>query len=209
MRSSILISLILFSTSFAQLKIGPTSAIKIEAINFDFSVDSTWFDSLRYEANNNIFVFELASSCKVNNLILTRLRIPQVLTEEQVMRQVILYYAAHPTNIRKIEQVLVYPFFTAINQPPFLSCELNKNNIYTFVFRKWRTVIVKTEPTDVDFFIYDQIIKLASEKIYKFGSMPEEIITEIANQYHLSFSDVQTIYEYVILWEKSLRNMYK
>ena len=194
---------------FAQSKIVIPEDLEVEVINYDFEKSSRWFDSLRFEAKNNIVVFELGACHIIENFILTRLRVPQTLNVEQVIRQVILYYSAHDPDTRRIERVLVYPFFTPISGPPFMSCELKNEDIFNFIYRKWHTVSIQKEPTDVDSLIYADIIRLSSEEIHKFGSMPDEIISQIAKKNELPFAAVRSIYQYITLWNSSLKNMYK
>ena len=76
MRRFVLLLIFLFSPLYAQFNISIPDSISIEVNDKPFDFSKSWFDSLKSEAKQNIFYYQLAGYESYKRKIFARLRIP-------------------------------------------------------------------------------------------------------------------------------------
>ena len=100
----------------AQIKITIPDTFTVEVNDEIFQPDKAWYDSLHSEAAISKIHYKIAGCLTSKLYTITKLRIPQTLSMNQVIQQVIFYYSLlNNEDERRKETVLIYPFFSNID----------------------------------------------------------------------------------------------
>ena len=200
MRFSIFFLFCLINTTFAQIDITLQDSFKVFINKSEITLNQSWYDSLKSEANLNKLHYQIAGYKTSSQSSTAKLRIPQILTFNQVIRQVIFYYSLLNTDSeREKEKVMVYPLFIDVEEPEFVSCNYS-NNTYYFHINKWETITNPSAPTPEDKFIYNQIMNSVLQDTLMFEEIPENAFEEVSLQQNKSIDEIYKIYKKVVLW---------
>jgi hypothetical protein len=195
-----LLCLVIFAQ--AQLKIDLPSEITIFINDSLFTPALEWNDKLVHEAASAKLRYRIAASHGDDQDVLTKIKIPQILTFPEVMRQVILYYALLTTEEdRSNERILIYPYFKSIEREAALSCTYQTGGQFYINVKQWHTVPIPPKPSPESKEIFNQIMETSFKDIQNFGDLPDEIFANVALKNKMSANDVRHIYQQVILWQ--------
>lgn len=198
-----LIITLLFSISFslcAQINIKLQSHFEVNVNDSIIEFSNLWFDSLITEANNSKIYYQISGYESSNRISTAKLKIPQTLKLNEIIRQVIFYYSLLESEQEKEkEQVLLFPFFVDITKPEYIKCNYANKTFY-FKLREWITQPKPLQPTPEEKYIYNQIMKNAIEKTMVFGEVPENSIKEISLLRKKPFNEINEVYKKVTLW---------
>jgi hypothetical protein len=195
-----LLCLVIFAQ--AQLKIDLPSEITIFINDSLFTPALEWNDKLVHEAALAKLRYRIAASHGDDQDVVTKIKIPQILSFPEVIRQVILYYSLLTTEQdRQNERILIYPYFKSIDRDAALSCKYQTRGKFYISVKHWHTVPVPPKPSPEDKEIFNQIMETSFKDIQKFGDLPDEIFANVALRNKMTANDVRHIYQKVILWQ--------
>lgn len=199
------IYLLFYFTFFisAQITISVEEDFNVFLNDSSIELSPSWLDSLKHEARHGKIHYQIAGYKTSKRSISTKLRLPQILTLNQVLRQTILYYSLLETEKEKEKEILfIYPFFSNDSEQEFIRCKYLKSTYYFYVNR-WEVLPKPSQPTPEEKFIYNQILKNAMQNTMIFGELSEDIFKEVSILQNKPTSEIHRIYEKVVLWNAS------
>lgn len=203
MKINLFFCLFLPAILFGQIEIKLPENVQVQVDDLSLHFNEDWFDSLHYEADQNIFLYRIATCLKRNYKITTKIQLPQTLKINQVIRQVILYYSLLDTEKEKIKENLwIYPLFQDLNNSASIKCSY-ADNIYNFKIINWETIPVPAEPTPEEKHLYNQILKTKMEQHLNFKSSSKVLFQEFAQISSIPVKKVERVYQKVYLWKNS------
>jgi len=166
---------------------------------FDPSESST--DSLISEAQSGYLRYEIASTYRQSLKIQTKVRIPQIFTISQVIRQIVFYYGLlSDENARKTEELWIYPFFSDLDKEPAAICTCLKNGWFELKLNEWTTINVSKIPSPEEKYLYNQLVDSAMTEFGDRDGISDGIFKIVAKENDISIEKLQKIYEAVKLW---------
>jgi len=191
----------------AQLQIDLPSEITIFINDSLFTPSLEWNDTLVIEASSGKIRYRISSPHHDTNtdIIETKIKIPQILSLREVVRQVILYYALlNSEEDRHKERIFIYPYFTSIDQKASISCSYRIAGKYYIYIDHWKTVPIPDKPIPEHKEIFNQIMETSFKGIQLFAEIPpDEVLNEVAKRNNMDPARVIQIYKNVILWQLS------
>jgi len=200
MKNLVLFIILIYFPLSAQINIILPDSFQVIVNDEVAQLSQTWYDSLKSEVSQNKIHYQIGGYHSKNRTAVAKLRIPQTLSFKQVIRQVIYYYSMLDDDIdREKEKVLIYPFFTDIDEPEFANC-IFSDNIYYFYINKWKTESLPSNPTPEEKYIYNLILKYAFQNTLIFEEVPENALKEVSLHQNKSTDEIYHIYKKVALW---------
>jgi hypothetical protein len=200
MKAYLIILILLTNYLFAQIELTLPTNFKVKVNDSLIELNQSWIDSLKSEAKQTRLHYQIAGYQTSIFATTVKLRIPQTLTFNQAIRQVILYYSLLQNDVeREKEKVLIYPYFADVEESEFLSCIYAENNYY-FNKKKWETKTFKSPPTPEEKYIHNQILRIAMQDTLVFEEIPENAIKEESSNQNKSYDEIYRIYKKVTLW---------
>jgi len=164
-----------------------------------------WQDSLIDEANSDKIRYKIVGAWGRDTQVTTFIQLPQILSIDQVYRQVVLYYSLIKGEIEREREFLrIYPYFVSPDSKPSLTCYYQSEGQYYFDVKDWEQVVIPPGPTPEERHIFNQIIQASFHGVQSFTDIAEEIFRKIALQNNLSVEYVEKIYKNTILWQQRL-----
>ena len=176
--------------------------IKLIVNGVPFSQTSAWKDTLNQEAQEGKIYYKIIGADGKMSSVITQVQLPQILSLNEVFRQVILYYSILPDEIsRRKEKLHIYPFFVTVGGEPALQCHYTPEGIYEIEVDNWERIPVPPQPIVEDRDIYNQIIQISFQEIQSIGDVSDSVFERVASKYNLSVERIREIYQNTILWQ--------
>jgi hypothetical protein len=189
----------------AQMEIHIPSEINLTVNHVLLSLSQGWLDSLIDEANSDKIRYKIVGAWGKNTQVITFIQLPQILSLDQVYRQVILYYSMLDGEIEREREFLrIYPYFVSPDSKPSLTCYYQSEGQYDFEVKDWTQVAIPPGPTPEERHIFNQIMQASFNGVQSFTDVSEEIFKKIALQYNLPVEYIEKIYKNTILWQQRL-----
>jgi hypothetical protein len=199
---SLFLIFLLTYTLKAQPKIDLPKEIHLEINESDLPLTSDWIDSLIDEAFEGKIYYKIIAVKKAEYWVTTHIQLPQILSLNEVLRQIVLYYTLLPTEeIRERELLNIFPYFESVEGDPSLKCQYSSEGKFYIELDRWNRVPVPTQPIIEDREIFNQIIQASFFEVQSFGDVPEKIFEKVAVQNNLSMERIRIIYQNTILWQ--------
>lgn len=188
----------------AQIEIDLPSEVMIHINDTTMELSVGWIDSLVVEAEQGKIRYKIVHAEGDGHQVFTSLKLPQILSLNEIVRQIIFYYSLLSSDMeREKETLAIYPYFNSIQQRAYINCTYRTGGNYFLKVRNWHTVSIPPTPKPEDKFIFNQILNETFGNIQHFGTIPDEIFSKIALRNQLTAQEVRTIYENTILWQLS------
>jgi hypothetical protein len=198
------LSLSLFPV-LAQMEIHLPSEINLTVNHVPLPLSQGWEDSLIDEAMSDKIRYKIVGAWGNDTQVTTLIQLPQILSINQVYRQVVLYYSLIEDKIeREREYLRIYPYFVSPDSEPSLTCYYRSDGQYYIDVEDWEQVAIPPGPTPEERHIFNQIIQASFHGVQSFTDITEEIFNKIALQNNLSVEYVEKIYINTILWQQRL-----
>jgi hypothetical protein len=200
----ILLFLFLLCPIDAQTILNFEHPIKISINDSTFNPKTGFIDSLKMYYSQNSFYYHIAGAHRDENNVYTILRIPQTLTFRELLIQIILYYNFLPDNqSRKSERVNIYPFFSEIENPAPIRCRYTENGVFIIKVLYWHVLPIPLPPSPEEKDLYNKLINHANKKSYSMDEIDKSIFVEVSSKNQVSLEKLRSIYERVLLWQRS------
>ncbi len=200
----LLLSLPIFPAQ-AQMEIHIPSAINLTVNRVPHPLSQGWLDSLIDEANSDKIRYKIVGAWGKDSQVTTLIQLPQILSLDQVYRQVVLYYSLISGEIEREREFLrIYPYFVSPDNKPSLSCYYQSEGHYYFEVNDWEQVAIPPGPTPEERYIFNQIMQASFHSVQSFTDISEEIFKKIALQNNLPLEYIEKIYKNTILWQQRL-----
>jgi hypothetical protein len=185
-----------------QLQVDLPSQINIYINDSLFTPPVAWNDALIDEAQSGKIRYKIAGFRRDNKWVFTKIKLPQIFKLPQVIRQIILYYSLlNEEEDRELDEILVYPYFSSLNQKEAITCKYRRSGKYYFKVNSWQTIPIPAKPSPEEKEIFNQIMETSFQQVNKFGDIDEKIFKKVASQNGLPANRVKSIYQNIILWQ--------
>ena len=166
-----------------------------------------WIDSMADNVFDKKIYYKIIGASRKESTIITQVQIPQILSLNEVFRQIILYYTILPDEDSREKELLnIYPYFESIDGDPPLKCHYISEGIYNIEVKSWTQIQVPTQPNLDEKVIYNQIVQYSFYEVQSFGNISENVFEKIAIKNKLSVERVKEIYRNTILWRLGKQN---
>jgi len=198
----VLFTILFPSLTYSQLEVKLPESISIVINDSLVQLEESWMDSLISQAMDPELYYKIVTFHSETNRVTTKLKIPQILTQKEMIIQVILYYSLlSDEEDREKEFVLVYPYFSQTNKMPDVSCYYYSGGTFYFTINKWETIASLQKPTPEEIFLFNQILKISFDQVQSMDSIPDDIFSRIVKENNISEEKVRSIYQKVVLWQ--------
>jgi hypothetical protein len=186
----------------AQTQIDLPREIKLEVNGSELSFTSDWIDSLVDEAYAGMIHYKIVGAKRSDYYITTQIQIPQILTLNDVMRQIVLYYSLLPNEeSREAEILTIFPYFESTDGKPALKTHYDSEGEYDIELFHWNTVPIPNQPIPEHKYIVNQILQTSFSGVQSLGDVPDTVFEEVANENDLTVEQTRIIYQNTILWK--------
>jgi hypothetical protein len=187
---------------FAQSPIKLPSEISIEINDSERFLSTSWIDTLADDAINWSICYKIVGAKRSTHYILSNIQIPQILTLDDVLRQIVIYYALLPNEDEREKEILsIFPYFESIEGLPAIRVHYMSHGKYDIELNYWNRVSVPDPPIPEDKYIFNQVLQLAFNGIQSLGDVPDSVFKEVATKNNLSMERIRNIYQNTILWQ--------
>jgi len=204
LKFKIIIPLLLPIVLIAQPDIKLPLQIHLMINDSEIDITSGWVDSLVSEALSAKIRYQIVGASYIDKSITTQIQLPQFLSLNEVMRQIVIYYSLIPEeNDRQKEKLLIYPYFTEKKSTPSLECRYVAVGEFDISVFKWEQVPIPDQPDVEQLEIFNKILQVSFSETSSFGGIPEESLEKFAKRNNMSVEQVRQIYQNTILWQLS------
>ena len=188
---------ILESCSFINAQ---TTHISVFVNGDAFPISAAWVDSAQSHSELMTIRYKITGAHSYGSEITTMIRLPQVLTVQQVIEQVLLYYfMLEEETAKNNEQLYIYPYFTEQDQQPPIRVKYQSGTLKVDL-KEWKTVQRPKLPSPEEREIYNQIVENFFHEVQEYNTMSTDRFQKIAQKNNIPVERVRKIYEDVILW---------
>jgi hypothetical protein len=146
--------------------------------------------------------YKIIGASRKESTVITQVQMPQILTLDEVLRQIVLYYTTLPNeDSRENERLNIYPYFEATDADPPLKCQYISEGIYNIDVERWTQIPVPDQPIIEEKDIYNQILQVSFHEVQSFGDISDNVFEKVAIKNKLSVAQVREIYRNTILWQ--------
>ena len=186
----------------AQDEIKPPHKILLTVNGFELPLTEGWIDSLIDDAFGVKIYYKIVGASRKESLVITEIQIPQILSINEVYRQIVLYYTILPDeDSREREFLNIYPYFESTEEDPALRCQYFSEGKYEMDVDYWHRVPIPDQPVPEDKDIYNQILQISFREVQSLGDISDDIFVKVAIKNGLSLQRVREIYQNTILWQ--------
>ncbi len=199
---SIFLVFILTQSLRAQPDIDLPGEVQFIVNGSDRLLTSGWINSLVDDAFAGKICYKIVGASRVGSSVTTQVQLPQILTLNEVYRQIVLYYAMLPDeDIREREFLNIYPYFDSTEGDPALRCHYISKGKYYVEVQRWNQIPVPAQPVIEDREIFNQILQNSFHEVLSFGHISDNIFEKVAIKNKLSIERIREIYQNTILWQ--------
>jgi len=185
----------------AQPQIELPTKITMEVNGAELFLTSGWIDSLVDDAYAGMIHYKIVGAKRSNRYITTQIQIPQILSLNDVLRQIVYYYALLPNeDSREAEVLTIFPYFESTEENPALRSHYISEGEYDVELFRWNQVPVPNQPIPEDKYIFNQILQTSFDGLQSLGDVPDKVFKKVATKNDLSVEQVRIIYQNIILW---------
>jgi hypothetical protein len=178
------------------------SQISVVVNDSPFPLSSSWIDSITTDLESAVILYKITGAQSDGVSVTTRIRLPQVLTLKEVVKQIILYYKLLDNeDERRNEELFIYPYFVGVNSLPYLRVHYTAMNTISVQLREWQTITRPPAPNPEECDIYNQIIEDSFRDVQEYQNIPDETFRKIAKKNNIPMESVIRIYKNVFLWQ--------
>jgi hypothetical protein len=193
---------ILSSQLKAQPEIKLTSEIQLTVNDSDLPLTHGWNDSMVDVISKVKIYYKIVGVSRIKSTVTTILQIPQILSLNDVYKQIVLYYKLLPDeDSREIEILLIHPYFESTDTEPALKCHYISEGQFIIEFEHWNRVPIPEQPNVEDKDIYNQILQISFNNVQSFGDISDDVFEKVADKNKRSVEQVKEIYQKTILWQ--------
>ena len=186
----------------AQPVVNLPKEVNIKINGTELTLTSGWIDTLVDVAYDGEIYYKIIGAKKSQFYVTTVLQIPQILNLNDVLRQIVIYYALlQNEKSRETEVLTIYPYFTSLKEEPALKVQYTTAGKYDIDLNRWNPVPVPDQPIPEQKYIFNQIIQASFSGLQSIGDVPDKVFQEIAEKNNMSFEKVRSIYQNTILWQ--------
>ncbi len=168
----------------------------------DIPLTSGWIDSLVDDAFAGKICYKIVGASRAEFSVTTQVQLPQILTLNEVYRQIVLYYIMLPDeDIREREFLNIYPYFESTEGEPALRCQYIPEGKYHIEVQRWNQIPVPAQPIIEDREIYNQILQISFHELQSFGDISDNVFEKVAIKNKLPIERIREIYQNTILWQ--------
>jgi len=167
-------------------------------------IGKNWHAELTSLIDRADYKYQIVAVRKADNAVVTKIKVPQFLSIEELQKQVILYYSlVEEERIRETETVFIYPYFVSEADTPAIICSFKSPGRYNFSVSQWQQIPFPNEPTLDEKEIFNQILNLGFAETQLFSEISDNIFKTVAQKNKTEVSVIKKIYKKVMLWQLS------
>ena len=186
----------------AQVEIKLPNEILLTVNGSELSLSQSWIDSLVDVASGANIYYKIVGAFKKESSVITVIQIPQILSINEVYRQIVLYYTIlSDEESRQRELLNIYPYFESTGKDPAIRCQYFSDGKYEIVVEYWHRVPVPDQPIPEDKDIHNQILQISFHEVQSLGDISDDVFEKVAIKNDLSVQRIQEIYQNTILWQ--------
>lgn len=186
----------------AQVEIKLPNEILLTVNGSELSLSQGWIDSLVDVASGANIYYKIVGAFRKEFSVITVIQIPQILSINEVYRQIVLYYTIlSDEESRQRELLNIYPYFESTGEDPAIRCQYFSDGKYEIVVEYWHRVPVPDQPVPEDKDIHNQILQISFHEVQSLGDISDDVLEKVAIKNDLSVQRVQEIYQNTILWQ--------
>jgi len=199
---SIFLVFILTQSLRAQSDIDLPGEVQFIVNGSDMLLTSGWIDSLVDDAFAGKICYKIVGASRAESSVTTQVQLPQILTLNEVYRQIVLYYTMLPDeDIREREFLNIFPYFESTEGNPALSCQYISEGKYYVEVQRWNQIPVPAQPVIEDREIFNQILQISFHEVQSFGDVSDNVFERVAIKNKLPIERIREIYQNTILWQ--------
>jgi len=161
-----------------------------------------WIDSLVDDALRVNIYYKIVGASRKESSIITKIHIPQILSINEVYRQIAVYYSLLPDEESRERELLnIYPYFDSNEEDPAFRCQYFSEGKYEISVGYWYRIPVPDQPIPEDKDIYNQILQISFNEVQSMGDISDVVFEKVADKNNLSLQRVREIYQSTILWQ--------
>ena len=108
----------------AQVEIKLPNEILLTVNGSELSLSQSWIDSLVDVASGANIYYKIVGAFRKESSVITVIQIPQILSINEVYRQIVLYYTIlSDEESRQRELLNIYPYFESTGKDPAIRCQ--------------------------------------------------------------------------------------
>ena len=186
----------------AQVEIKLPNEILLTINGSELSLSQSWIDSLVDVASGANIYYKIVGAFRKESSVITVIQIPQILSKNEVYRQIVLYYTIlSDEESRQRELLNIYPYFESTGEDPAIRCQYFSDGKYEIVVEYWHRVPVPDQPIPEDKDIHNQILQISFHEVQSLGDISDDVFEKVAIKNDLSVQRIQEIYQNTILWQ--------
>jgi hypothetical protein len=186
----------------AQVEIKLPNEILLTVNGSELSLSQSWIDSLVDVASGANIYYKIVGAFRKESSVITVIQIPQILSINEVYRQIVLYYTIlSDEESRQRELLNIYPYFESTGEDPAIRCQYFSDGKYEIVVEYWHRVPVPDQPIPEDKDIHNQILQISFHEVQSLGDISDDVFEKVAIKNDLSVQRIQEIYQNTILWQ--------
>jgi len=161
-----------------------------------------WIDSLVDDATSGKICYKIVGAARAESSVTTQIQLPQILSLNDVYKQIVLYYTTLPDeDIREREFLKIFPYFESTKGDPALRCQYKSEGKYYVEFDHWIQIPIPSQPKIEDRDIYNQILQTSFHEVQSFGDVSDQVFEKVAIKNEISVDRIKEIYQNTILWQ--------
>ena len=198
----VLLILLFAGIVWAQPEIDLPASINLTINESEFSLSTGWIDSLVDDALSGKIHYKIIGAKRSERYILTNVQIPQILTLNEVLRQIIIYYSLIPAEMDREKEILnLYPYFSTPGEKSALTARYISEGYFKIELNLWETVPFPDQPIPEDKDIFNQILQTAFNGPQSLGDVSDTVFEKVAGNNHMTIGQVRSIYQNTVLWQ--------
>jgi hypothetical protein len=194
---------------WAQPEIELPASINFVINESEFSLSTGWIDSLADDALSGKIHYKIIGAKRSERYILTNVQIPQILTLNEVLRQIVIYYSLIPDEKAREKEILnIFPYFNPPEGKSAITVKYMPDGQFNIELNRWETVPFPEPPIPEEKDIFNQILQQAFDGPQSIGDVPDAVFKNVAVKSNKTIEQVRSIYQKIVLWQISskLRN---
>ncbi len=198
----LLLILLFAGTLWAQPEIELPANINLTINESEFFLSTAWIDSLVDDALSGNIHYKIIGAKRSERYILTNVQIPQILTLNEVLRQIVIYYSLIAAETDREKEILnIYPYFNTPEGKSALTAQYISEGHFKIELNRWETVPFPDQPIPEDKDIFNQILQTAFNGTQSLGDVSDTVFEKVAETNNMTIGQVRSIYQKTVLWQ--------
>ena len=189
---------------YAQAQIELPKEIRVEVNDIEKNLTAGWIDSLIDDAYSGAIHYKILGAKRFEYYITTHIQIPQILSIDEVLRQIVIYYALLPDEDAREREILnIFQYFESTIGEPAIKANYSSDGEFDINIYRWSKVPIPDPPIPEDKDLFNQIIQSSFKDVQSLGEVPDQVFEKVAVKNNLSIERIKIIYQNTILWQVS------